>query len=117
MKSVRVFQVAYDQARVYDRARLLRQHGCHVQSVIGNDAAKVMLSGRPYYDVFIIGSDGPEEMRREMVRWLRRNYPGQRILDLNPTANRKLDGLKYNARTDSPSEWLQLIEGAASSRR
>jgi hypothetical protein len=117
MRLLRVFQVAYNEAYVYERARLLRQHGYHVQSVIGNDAAKVMLNDRPRYDVFVVGSDAPEETRLEMVRWLLENYPRQRIVALNPPGQRKLDGLEFNANTENPAEWLPLIEEVALSGR
>lgn len=53
-------------------------------SVIGNEAAKVVLSSPQHYDLFIVDHAAPEETRKEIVDWLRANYAMAKILALNP---------------------------------
>jgi len=115
--SLQIFQIAYNEAHVYERARLLRQNGYRVQSVIGNEAAKVMLTSRPHYDVFVIGFDASEKTRLEMIQWLHENYPEQRIVALSPPGHQKLAGLNFYASTEDPDEWLPIVERAALSHR
>jgi len=63
----RIFQIAYDEESRLQRAELLLGCGYGVISVLGNEAAKVLLSSIQHYDLFIVGHAAPEETRREMV--------------------------------------------------
>src|SRR5205085_11888417 len=80
----RIFQIAYDEDAGLRRAELLRSCGYGVISVTGNQAAKVLLSSIRRYDLFIVCHAAPEETRREIVSWLKANYPRVKILALNP---------------------------------
>ena len=104
-----VFQIAYDDKLGADRAQALRHQGYEVLSVMGNEAAKVVLSLPQHCDFFIIGHAAPIETRREMVAWLKSGYPGVPILALNPPTIRQLDGADYNAIINGPETWLPLI--------
>jgi len=107
-----VFQVAYDDRLATARTEVLRLHGYEVVSVIGNEAAKVVLSLPHNCDLFIVGHAAPEEARKEMVAWLKFKYPGVGILALNPPAIRELPGADYNVKLNGPEIWLSLIASA-----
>jgi short-subunit dehydrogenase involved in D-alanine esterification of teichoic acids len=65
-------------------------------------------------DLFIVGHTAPEQTRKEMVDWLKTNYPKVKILALNPSVNRKLSGADYNMILNEHDEWLSLLAAAAS---
>src|SRR5205823_2813661 len=77
-------------------------------SVIGNEAAQAVLSSIQHYDLFIVGQAAPQETRREIVAWLRANYPGVKILALNPP-NQQILGADYNVRQNGPETWLPIV--------
>jgi hypothetical protein len=93
-----VFQIAYDNGLAPARTEVLRRHGYEVVSVIGNEAAKLILSLRQRCDVFIVGHAAPEEERKEIVAWLKTQYPEVRILALNSPTIRELVGADYNVK-------------------
>jgi hypothetical protein len=103
-----IFQVTYDEEAGVQRADLLKAHGYAVVSVIGNDAAKVALSSIQDYDLFIIGHAAPEETRREMVAWLKTQYPTVKILAVNAAGQRVL-GADYNVRENDSDRWLRIV--------
>jgi hypothetical protein len=104
----RIFQISYDEELGVRRAELLRSHGYGVISVIGNDSAKVLLTSPQRYDLFIIGHPAPEETRREMVDWLKAEYPTVKILALNPP-NQQIWSADYNVRQNGPENWLPIV--------
>src|SRR6266566_1208968 len=104
----RIFQISYDEAAGLRRTEVLRSRGYGVISVLGNEAAKVLLSSIQHYDLFIVGPAAPEERRREMVDWLKEKYPTVKILALNPL-HQQLANADYNARADGPENWLPLV--------
>lgn len=106
----RVFQIAYDEEGAVQRTQLLKCRGYAVMSVIGNEAAKAVLSSVEHYDIFIVGHAAPEETRREMVDWLWASYPSVKILALNPL-NQQIPNADYNAPQNEPENWLPIISG------
>src|SRR5439155_1510278 len=90
------------------RAELLLGCGYGVISVLGNEAAKVLLSSIQHYDLFIVGHAAPEETRREMVGWLKVKYPEVEILALNPPHQQVLRA-DYNVRLNGPENWLPIV--------
>lgn len=110
-----VFQIAYDGRLATARTEVLRLHGCDVISVIGNEAAKVVLSMTQHCDLFIVGHAATEETRMEMVVWLRTRYPGVRILALNPPKIGELLGADYNVKINGPETWLPVVTTALGS--
>ena len=107
-----VFQITYDPNRAPGRAEVLKHHGYEVITVIGNEAAKVILSMRQSCDLFIVGHAAPEETRRDMVEWLKANYPDVRILALNPPLVQELVGADYNVELNGPETLLPIIATA-----
>jgi hypothetical protein len=107
-----VFQIAYDSDRAIARTMVLRLHGYEVISVIGNEAAKVVLSMPEQCDFFIIGHAADDQVRREMVLWLKAHYPGVRILALNPPKVSELAGADYNVKLNGPEIWLPIVATA-----
>jgi hypothetical protein len=106
----RVFQIAYTDSLRNMRAELLRHLGYGVISVIGNDAAKVLLKANPHPTValFIVGHAAPEQTRKEMVDWLKEKYPNVKILALNPP-NQQLPRADFNVIQNGPEKWLAFV--------
>jgi len=107
----RIFQIAYDEGIGFRRAQLLRELGYGVISASGNEAAKVLLSSIQHYDLFIVGHAAPESSRREIVAWLKANYPRVKILALNPPRQQMTDA-DYNAIQNGPETWLPIVTSA-----
>ena len=108
-----VFQVAYDEPQLEERADLLKCHGYEVVSVIGNERAKAVLGLPQRVDLFIVGHNAPEQTRREIVVWLKTKYPNVPIVALNPPECGQLPGADYNAVLRGPETWLPIVEAAA----
>lgn len=103
----RIFAISYDEEMGVRRAELLKSRGYGVISVIGNEAAKVLLSSVQRYDLFIVGHAASEEVRREMVEWLKAQYPGVKILALNPP-DQQLPTADFNV-PHGPENWLPIV--------
>ncbi|MGH9436372.1 MAG: hypothetical protein ACRD22_00405 [Terriglobia bacterium] len=101
-----LFQITYDEKLAKARAEVLRLQGYEVVTMFGNEAAKVVLSMPQECDLFVVGHAAPEKTRREMVAWLKENYPGVRILALNPPLIRELVGADYNVKLNGPETLL-----------
>ena len=104
----RIFQIAYDEDLGLRRAELLRSRGYGVISVVGNQAAKLLLSSILHYDLFIVGHAAPQEARREIVSWLKAEYPRVKILALN-SPNQQILRADYNVRQNGPENWLPIV--------
>jgi hypothetical protein len=63
-------------------------------------------------DLFIVGHPTPEATGQEVVAWLKANYPGVRILALNPPLIRELIGADYNVKLNGPETLLAVIATA-----
>jgi hypothetical protein len=112
-----VFQIAYDERLAVARTEVLRLHGYDVISVIGNEAAKIVLEMPQRCDLFIVGHRASEERRREMAAWLKAKYPGVQILALNSPQVEELVGADYNVKLNGPEVWLPVIASALSGGR
>jgi hypothetical protein len=114
----RIFQIAYtDQLRI-TRAKLLRNIGCAVMSIVGNNPAKVLLTTfRPDnhgIGLFIVGDEAPVEIRKDIVAWLKTIYPTVRILVLNPP-NESVPDAEYNVEQKGPDTWVPMVRSTISS--
>lgn len=107
-----VFQIAYDNRQATARTAALRLHGYEVVSVIGNEAAKIILGMHQRCDFFIVGHAAPDQTREEMVAWLKVKYPDVQILALNPPRIPELAGADYNVKLNGPETWLPVIASA-----
>ena len=105
-----IFQIAYTDRLRDERTELLRRLGYGIISVIGNEAAKVLLSAMQHADIalFIVGHAAPEQMRKEMVEWLKAKYPNVKVLALNPPYQ-QLPDADYNAVQNGPEKWLPFV--------
>lgn len=116
----RIFQIAYDDRLRLMRAELLRNLSYPVTSVVGNEAAKVLLTTLRTDNVdialFIVGHAAPAQRRKEMVDWLKANYPESTILVLNPP-NEQVLGADYNVLQNGPEAWLPLVGSTMSSHQ
>ena len=106
--TTRIFQIAYNEDLGLRRAELLRSRGYGVISVVGNQEAKLLLSSIQHYGLFIVGHAAPEETRREIVDWLRAEYPRIKILALN-RPNQQILRADYNVRQNGPENWLPIV--------
>jgi hypothetical protein len=108
----RVFQVAYTKTFSIQRANRLRNLGYGVLSVMGNVAAKTLLTVVPMKPrelaLFIVGHTGSEEARSEVVRWLKSRYPLVPLVALNPP-QQEVVGADYNVLNDNTDLWLRLM--------
>jgi len=107
-----LFQVGYEEKGLNARVELLRRFGHEVISVTHNEAAKVALSSFRNVDLFIVDYTAPEQTRKEMVAWLKANYPKVKIIALNPSKD-QLVGADYNVVLNDHDEWLSLLAAAA----
>ena len=108
-----VFQIAYDEKLLITRADLLKNRGYQVGSALGNDEAKRILDKRHPYRLVIVGHSAPKETREEIVRWLKTNFQGTKILALNPPDNTKLAEADYNLILNRPEDWLLIVATAS----
>ena len=109
-----MFQIGYDEKELKVRAELFRRVGHEVISVADNEAAKNALTSIHNVDVFVVGHTAPEQTRKEIVDWLKTNFPMVKIVALIPSANRQLPRADYNVVLNDREEWLFLLEAAAS---
>lgn len=110
-----VCQIAYEDNLSLQRANLLRSRGYGVMSIFGNEAAKLLLStlrANHEFAFFIVGHVAPEQTRREMIDWLRKNYPGVKIIALNPPQE-SIPTADYNVIQNGPDAWLRLAARSA----
>ena len=91
-----MFQIGYDEKELNARAELFRCCGHEVISVPDNAAAKRVLVSIQNVDVFVVGHAAPEQTRREMVDWLKTNFPNVKTVALIPSANHQLSRADYN---------------------
>jgi len=104
-----LFQIGYEQKGLNARAELFRRFGHEVTSVADNEAAKQVLATIPSVDVFIVGDTAPERTRKEMVDWLKANFPKAKIVALSPPTSRRLRYADYNIVSGDWDEWLSLL--------
>jgi len=105
-----VFQISYDDDKgSAARETLFRSLGHEVVSVGDNDAAKRALALISNVDVFIIGHTAPEETQKEMIDWLRVNFPKARIVALIPSAIPELLCADYNVPQSDWAAWVSLF--------
>ena len=104
-----MFQIGYDEKELKVRAQLFRCCGHEVISVADNEAAKRALASFQNVDVFIVGHAAPEQTRKEMVDWLKTNFPRVKIIALIPSAHRQLSRADYNVVLNDWDEWLSLL--------
>ena|SRR5437867_611298 len=106
-----LFQVSYQEKGLNARVELLRSFGHEVISVTHNEAAKTLSSFRDI-DLFIVDYTAPEQTRKEIVGWLKANYPKVKIIALNPSKD-QLIGADYNVVLNDHDEWRSLLAAAA----
>ena len=110
----RIFQIGYDEKELNARAELFRRVGHEVMSVADNEAAKRILASVQNVDVFVVGHSAPEQTRKEMVDWLKANFPKVKIVALIPSANRQLPRADYNVVLNDWDEVISLLATMAS---
>ena len=109
-----MFQIGYEEKELKVRAELFRRCGHEVISVADNEAAKSALASIHNVDVFIVGHKAPELTRKEMIDWLKTNFPKVKIVALIPSADRQLLRADCNVVLNDWDEWLSLLTAAAS---
>jgi hypothetical protein len=112
-----VFQITYDEKLATARSEVLKLHGYEVATVFGSGAARLVLHSHQHCDLFVLGHAAPEEERREMVEWLKKNYPGVPILALNSPGILRLSGADYNLKLNGPETLLPVIASALTTCR
>lgn len=108
-----IFQIGYDERELNVRAELFRRVGHEVISVSDNESAKRALASIHNVDVFVVGHTAPEQTRKEMVGWLKANFPKSKIVALIPSANHQLLRADYNIVENDRDEWASLLAATA----
>ena len=108
-----IFQIGYSERELKVRAELFRRCGHEVMSVADNEAAKRALSSLRNVDVFIVGYTAPEQTRKEMVDWLKLNFPKAKIVALIPSADGQLPRADYNIVLNDWDQWRSLLAAMA----
>jgi hypothetical protein len=109
-----MFQIGYDERELNARAEMFRRVGHEVISVPDNEAAKRVLASVQSVDAFVVGHSAPEQTRKEMVDWLRQNFPKVKIVALIPSANRQLPHADCNIMLSDWEDWRSLLAATAS---
>jgi 5'(3')-deoxyribonucleotidase len=109
-----MFQIGYDEKELNARAELFRRFGHEVISVADNEAAKHALTSSHNIDVFVVGDKAPDQTRKEIVDWLKENFPKVKIVALVPSTNQRLRRADYNIVLDDWDEWVSLLGATAS---
>ena len=109
-----VFQIGYNEKELNARAELFRRCGHEVISVPDNEAAKQALNSIHNVDIFVVGQAAPEQTRKEMVDWLKANFPKIKIVALIPSADHKLQSADYNVVLNDWDEWISVLRVATS---
>lgn len=106
----RIFQIAYTEPLLVERAKLLRRRGYEVGSALGNESAQMELkASTKAYDLFIVGHAAPPDVRAKMVQWLKEHYPAVKILALHPAHYPRLSVADFN---NYPEELLVAVAAA-----
>ena len=109
-----MFQIGYGEKELSARAEMFQRCGLEVISVADNDSAKRALGSIRSVDVFVVGHTAPEHTRKEMVEWLKANFPKVKIVALIPSANRELPRADYNIVLNDWDKCPSLLAAAAS---
>ena len=109
-----MFQIGYDERELNARAELFRRAGHEVISVADNEAAKRALSSLCDVDLFVVGHRASEQTRKEMVDWLKANFPKVKIVALIPPGTRQLPSADYNVALTDLDAWMTLLAATAS---
>ena len=109
-----MFQIGYEENELNTRAELFRRCGFEVISVADNEFAKRALASIHNVDIFVVGHTASEQTRKEMVEWLRANFPKVKIVALIPSANRQVPRADYNIVLNDGKECLSLLAATAS---
>ena len=110
----RMFQIGYDERELNARAEMFRRVGHEVISVPDNEAAKRVLASLQNVDVFVVGHSAPEQTRKEMVDWLKANFPNAKVVALIPSASYQVSRADYNIVVNDWDEWPSLLAATAS---
>jgi hypothetical protein len=110
-----VFQIAYEERLAASRSQTLRHNGYEVVSVIGNEAARLVLELDRSWEFFIVGHDAAKETRKEIVVWLKAHFPNVRLLALSASPGGEIPGADYNA-PNAPELWLPILVHEFASR-
>lgn len=107
-----MFQIGYDERELNARAELFQRVGHEVLSVLDNEAAKRVLASVRNVDVFVVGHAAPDQTRKEMVDWLKSNFPEAKIVALIPSAAREVPRADYNIALNDWEKLLSLVTAA-----
>jgi hypothetical protein len=106
-----IVQIAYDSVLAVARTKVFRLQGYEVQTLLGSEAAKVVLGMGQRCDLFLVAHAAPLAIRTEMVKWLKANYAGVPIIALSADAS-SVDGADFNAKLNGPETLLPVIANA-----
>lgn len=101
-----MFQIGDAERELNRRAELFWRVRHGVISVADNEAAKRASSSFCDVDVFVVGHTAPEHTTKQMVDWLKANFPTVGMVALIPSATRQLRCADYNVVLNDLDEWM-----------
>ena len=103
-----ILHVAYDALLLEVRESALERHGYHVTSVIGNEAAKRIVSAAA--DLVVVGNGGSLEERLDMVKWLTENWPQVAVIVMSADERERYPQGTVVFQGDTPNDLVTLVQ-------
>lgn len=104
-----MLSVAFNSALMKTREALLRSRGYTVTSVLGAEPAKA--AAGQGFDVFAVGHAAPWTERRDLVRWLKQNFPGVPVVCLlRNRFEEPIPEADCSTDVEDPKGWLAAVE-------
>ena len=93
--------------------KALQNAGFEVTSALGNEEARRVLSEIAEFALVVVGWSTGDEERREMVRWVKQQYPALRVRALYSSRGHAIAEGDFNSRSEKPEEWFTAVKKAA----
>ena len=113
-----IFQIAYDELLLVARSQVLESYGYDVDSALGNEDARRILTKGGAYRLFLLGHAAPAGHRDEMLKWLKRHFPDATVISINSPGEPALPDADFNFVVNGPEKWMAVVstQVAASGR-
>jgi DNA-binding response OmpR family regulator len=105
----RILSIAFDPVLLTLRELLLQDAGYKVVSALGSESGRnAALAGA--FELFLVGYAPSRREQREVIQWLRREWPNVPIAALRRSVYERIPEADCVADVHEPSEWLKAVE-------
>ena len=94
---------------------MLESDGYTVTSALGNDQG-IALAATVQFDVVVVGFSGANDVRSNMVRWLKQNVPLVPVVALLASSADAVPDADCETFSENPRVWLDTVQTAAVKR-